>query len=108
MALAKQGEGAGVNLRKEARGRDCQVRLEGICNFDPATTVLAHYRLLGYSGIGYKGHDFVFGAWCCSSCHTVLDSSKVSHTDAMKRSHAEGVMRTQVALIEENKGPRRA
>ena len=31
----------GVNLRALARGRECQVRIPGICNRDPATTVLA-------------------------------------------------------------------
>ena len=31
-----------ANLRKEARGRECQVRIYGICNGNPETTVLAH------------------------------------------------------------------
>lgn len=44
-----------VNLRKEARGRDCQVRLPGICNFNPETTVLAHYRM--DTGIAKKPSD---------------------------------------------------
>ena len=32
----------GMNLRKLAKGRDCQVRLPGICNGNPETVVLAH------------------------------------------------------------------
>ena len=36
-----------MNLRKMAKDRDCTVRLEGICNGDRATTVLAHVRLPG-------------------------------------------------------------
>ena len=28
-----------ANLRKLARGRDCQIRIAGICNFNPETTV---------------------------------------------------------------------
>ncbi|TBL26445.1 DUF1364 family protein, partial [Escherichia coli] len=36
-----------ANLRKEARGRECQVRISGICNGKPETTVLAHYRRAG-------------------------------------------------------------
>ncbi|VEI70653.1 82 prophage-derived uncharacterized protein ybcO [Serratia quinivorans] len=39
-----------TNLRKEAKGRDCQVRMPGICNFNPETTVLAHYRMAGTCG----------------------------------------------------------
>lgn len=35
-----------ANLRKEARGRECQVRIYGVCNGNPETTVLAHYRML--------------------------------------------------------------
>ncbi len=34
-----------ANLRKEARGRECQVRIYGVCNGNPETTVLAHYRI---------------------------------------------------------------
>ena len=34
-----------IDYRKEAKGRECMVRLPGICNFNPETTVLAHYRL---------------------------------------------------------------
>lgn len=36
-----------ANLRKEARGRECQVRLVGVCNHNPETVVLAHYRMAG-------------------------------------------------------------
>lgn len=41
-----------VNLRKTARGRECQLRVPGVCNFNPETTVLAHYRLAGTCGTG--------------------------------------------------------
>jgi Protein of unknown function (DUF1364) len=50
-----------MNLRKLAKGMECQVRLPG-CNFDPETTVLAHYRLAGTCGIGIKPPDLL-GAW---------------------------------------------
>ncbi len=34
--MAKQGVGVSMaNLRKEARGRDCQVRIPGVCNGNP-------------------------------------------------------------------------
>ncbi|GAB0713900.1 hypothetical protein MZ16F90_35030 [Escherichia coli] len=41
-----------ANLRKEARGRECQVRIYGVCNGNPETTVLAHYRMAGICGTG--------------------------------------------------------
>ncbi|SUH16020.1 putative bacteriophage protein [Salmonella enterica subsp. enterica] len=51
-----------ANLRKEARGRECQVRIYGVCNGNPETTVLAHYRMAGICGTGMKPDDLI-GAW---------------------------------------------
>lgn len=34
-----------ADLRKAARGRECQVRIPGVCNGNPETTILAHIRL---------------------------------------------------------------
>ncbi|MCH8600364.1 DUF1364 domain-containing protein, partial [Escherichia coli] len=48
-----------ANLRKEARGRECQVRIYGICNGNPETTVLAHYRMAGICGTGMKPDDLI-------------------------------------------------
>ena len=31
-----------TKLTKAARGRECQVRIPGVCNGNPETTVLAH------------------------------------------------------------------
>ncbi|MCB7129981.1 MAG: DUF1364 family protein, partial [Candidatus Brocadiales bacterium] len=39
------------DLREFAEGKECQLRLIGICNFDPATTVLAHVRRGGVAGM---------------------------------------------------------
>ena len=89
-----------MNLRKLAQGRDCQVRIQGVCNFDPETTVLAHYRLHGLSGIGMKSPD-LFGAWACSDCHDAIDGRRrtVFSPSEIAQAHLEGVMRTQYALI---------
>ena len=72
------------------------IRLPGICNFDPETTVLAHYRLSGYSGMGIKSDDQAFGAWACSACHDAVDGRTMTAIprDKLLRYHAEGVMRT--------------
>ena len=88
-----------MNLREQARGRDCQIRLPQICNFDPSTTVLAHYRMSGLSGMGMKSPDLC-GAWACSDCHTYVDSHR---DDATARAFLEGVLRTIAALNHEGK-----
>jgi len=89
-------------LRKAARGRDCQVRVPGICNYDPATTVLAH---LNGGGIGRKRHD-LHAAWCCSACHAWLDGGYANDEQCSGRTerdiyHLDGVIRTQEILIQE-------
>lgn len=68
-----------ANLRKEARGRECQVRIYGICNGNPETTVLAHYRMAGICGTGMKPDDLI-GAWACSDCHAEIDAPGFSTT----------------------------
>jgi hypothetical protein len=78
---------------RSARGQDCQVRLEGICNFNPETTVLAH---LNGGGAGMKHLD-IHGAFCCSSCHDAVDrrTHKDMEPDFLKLALHEGVVRTQ-------------
>jgi hypothetical protein len=91
-----------MKLRKEARGRECMVRLIGICNHNPETTVLAHIRMPGISGIGMKADDLL-GAWACSSCHDAID--RRSHTDLdrdyVRLAHLEGMARTITILRKE-------
>ena len=84
-------------LRNLARDRDCLVRVPGVCNFMPETTVLAHYRLIGISGTGLKPPDMI-GAWCCSSCHLHVDTHKDAETQL---AFAHGVFRTQYQLLKE-------
>ncbi|PWI82119.1 DUF1364 domain-containing protein [Enterobacter sp. CGMCC 5087] len=84
-----------TDLRKQARGRECTVRIPGICNFNPETSVLAHYRLAGTCGTGCKPDDLQ-GAISCNCCHDAIDGrakTDFSH-DELKLMHAEGVMRT--------------
>lgn len=92
-----------ANLRKEARGRECQVRIPGVCNGNSETVVLAHCRLSGLCGTGIKPPD-LFGAWSCSACHDEIDR-RTRLTDAGEAhvAHLEGVIRTQAALLKEGK-----
>ncbi|MDN7144074.1 DUF1364 domain-containing protein [Pseudomonas sp. JQ170] len=88
-------------LTKAARGRECQVRIPGVCNGNPETTVLAHYRMSGTCGVGMKPNDLQ-GAWACSACHDACDSrSRLISREEARQYHAEGVMRTQAVLISE-------
>lgn len=90
-----------TKLTKAARGRDCQIRMPGICNGNPETTVLAHYRMAGTCGVGIKPNDLQ-GAWACSGCHDEIDRrTRVMDADTARHMHAEGVMRTQAALMSE-------
>ncbi|HHE3605682.1 TPA: DUF1364 domain-containing protein [Pasteurella multocida] len=90
-----------INYRKEAKGRDCQVRLPGICNFNSETTVLAHYRM--DTGIGKKPSD-KRGAWACSACHDEIDRrTRKMDYEFVRQAHADGVFRTQEILESEGK-----
>lgn len=89
-------------ITKAARGRDCMVRIPGVCNGNPETTVLAHYRMAGTNGMGCKPNDLQ-GAWACSACHDAVDMRVFCGipSDEIKHMHAEGCFRTIDALIRE-------
>lgn len=57
-----------------ARGAPCALRLPGVCNNDPATTVWAHLNGFG-KGMGLKTHD-ILGFPACSACHSAFDTGK--------------------------------
>ena len=90
-----------TNLRKAAKGRECQVRIPGVCNQNSETTVLAHIRLPGLCGTGIKPPDLV-ATLCCSACHDELDR----RTRTVEASYAhecalEGMARTLDIWIRE-------
>lgn len=91
-----------ANLRQSARGRECQVRLENICNFDKDTTVLAHYRMIGISGLAYKSAD-IWGSFACFNCHQVCDAPENfgMEREFVQLAHLRGVIRTQAIWLEE-------
>lgn len=92
-----------AKLRKEARGRECQVRIPGVCNGNAETVVLAHYRMAGICGTGMKPDD-LFGAWACSACHDETDRrTRRTDADSAHLAHLEGVIRTQAVLLAEGK-----
>lgn len=60
-------------IRRAARNQQCQLQILGVCNGDPATTVLCHSnQLAAGKGMGLKAPD-TEACFGCSSCHDVLD-----------------------------------
>ena len=92
-----------MNLRKEAKGRGCMVRIFGICNHNSETVVLAHIRIAGVSGMGMKSPDLI-GAWACSACHDELDGRTRRSgltRDELRLAHYDGMARTIMQLHKE-------
>ena len=91
-----------TDLRLAARDRECTIRLDGICNHDPNTSVLCHYRMAGLSGVGLKPVDAV-AAIGCSACHDAVD--RRTHLeldyDFVRHMHLEGVARTIAIFADE-------
>lgn len=85
-------------LTESARGRECQIRIPGICNRDESTTVLCH---LGGAGMGLK-HDDRHAAFGCSACHDEVDrrTRKIPYEMA-KLYLLEAIIRTQAIWIKE-------
>lgn len=89
-------------ITQSARGEDCTVRIPGVCNFNPETTVFAHINGIRFGhGTGIKTK---LGAYCCSSCHDMLDGRTQRlicfSMDELKLMHYEGVMETLIKLEE--------
>lgn len=56
-------------LTRSARGQECTIRIPGVCNGNPETTVLCH---INGAGAGIKAPDYE-AAYGCSNCHAVVD-----------------------------------
>lgn len=85
-------------ITQSAKGEDCTVRVVGICNSNPETTVFAH---LNGAGMGMK-HKDLHGAYACSRCHSFLDGEYAYYkVDRKERDliHLQAMVRTQIILI---------
>lgn len=97
-----------IDLRKEARGRECAIRIPQICNGNSETVVLCHLnnKALFGAGIGLKVPD-IFGAWGCQACHDAVDGrdgwTHQTTKDAIQTQFFEAVFRTQNQLLKEGK-----
>jgi len=60
-------------ITDSARGQDCQLRLPGVCNGNPETTVWAHSNSAEHGkGGALKAFD-QNGCYACYACHMVYD-----------------------------------
>lgn len=86
-------------IRASARMADCQIRIPGICNHNPETTVYCHLRMAG-DGANLK-HDNR-GAYGCSACHDEVDNrtwkSEFSRQE-IDIMFMEGIFRTGDILV---------
>lgn len=89
-------------ITKAARGRECLIRVPGVCIDNPETVIAAHYRSISLgAGTGFKNDDW-FSAHSCAACHDAVDGRRptlFTH-DELRLMHAEGVFRTQLVLID--------
>lgn len=83
-----------TDLRREAIGRKCQIRLEG-CGTEPCC--LCHFRLIGLSGLSMKVNDLI-AAWGCHKCHVTVDTEKAA---TIQLAFAHAVFRTLTILFKE-------
>lgn len=92
-----------TKIRKSAKGKDCTVRLPGVCSFNPKETVAGHRN---GGGVAAKHHD-IHSARICANCHRVVDGLPKSRSvcnleDAMMLLFFyEGIFETQLDLIGE-------
>lgn len=90
--MIKQLRHQSKKLRESARGQDCSIRIPGVCNHNPETTVLSH---INGGGMGTKTSD-IHAAFCCSNCHDAVDYRvKTQYSrDEIELMHRQGVQRT--------------
>jgi len=65
-------------ITRSAKGEECQIRIIGVCNHNPETTVWCH--LAGSAagkGIGMKAISLL-GAYGCFACHEVVDRRRAA------------------------------
>jgi hypothetical protein len=91
-----------MNLRKQAKGRECLIRVPNHCLRGNETVVGCHVRMSGISGFGLKAPD-LFIAWGCHACHDIVDGRRNSTFtyDERRLMLLEGMLRTQDVLVRE-------
>lgn len=82
--------------RDAAKGKDCTLRLPGICNHNPETVVLAHLPC-GMKGVGMKSPDNM-AVDACSACHAHIDGRH--RWDVSAEDYLRALAETQMRRLE--------
>ncbi len=78
------------HLLAMAKGKPCLMRVPGVCNNNPETTVAAHSNSHEHGkSMGRKAQDF-FSVWACASCHHWYDQGQ----GAQNRAVADSLFKT--------------
>lgn len=90
-----------TRIQAAARGEMCTIRIPGICNHDPATTVLCHVRRKWNCGVALKPAD-THAFFGCSACHAVHDGQRISNFSRQDLTNMalDAVLRTHDRLAE--------
>ena len=95
VAIPKTEQYRNRRLLDLAQGMPCLLRVPGICNRDPGTTVAAHSNWACHGkGMARKASD-AYSCWSCGACHSWLDQGpapKATKQMAFMRAHADQVL----------------
>ena len=89
-----------TKIQKSARGEDCSLRIPGVCNFNPETTVLCHAPYPTRFG---SRKDMWWAAYGCSDCHDFVDGRSIKTDFEVMATFGiwmPAIHETQVKLIE--------
>ena len=90
----------GSKIRRSAKNKACQLRLDGCAGgADNETVILAH---LNSGGMGKKAPDF-HGAFCCASCHDIVDGRKQAgyERDSLRNIFNYAILKSQLIMFNE-------
>lgn len=93
--LKKPSKIRSKKITQSAKGEDCTLRIPGVCNGNPETTVFCHAPS-PLKGVGTKSDDF-WGAYGCSKCHELIDKYTLEQA---ANTWMQGIFETQKKLIQ--------
>jgi hypothetical protein len=83
-------------ITDSAKGEDCTLRIPGVCNFNPETTIFAH---INGAGMALKAHD-IHGCYACSDCHRYYDECNMGCGYELDYDMLRAMIETQSILIQ--------
>lgn len=75
-AMPKTEAKRNPHLLAMAKGKPCLLRVPGVCNNNPETTVAAHSNSHEHGKAYTRKADDCFSVWACNACHDWLDTGQ--------------------------------